>query len=113
LAGGVKENAEEKIEEEKKEEEEKQPVKEPAGEAEKEEEETHKNLVDLEKEAGKRMKRFKLNDKEKKELLLLLRYKFISHERLLTASKVRNSIFAIFEKLTIFRWKLWSHSGTF
>ena len=89
LAGGVKENAEEKIEEEKKEEEEKKP--EPVkgeGDEQKEEEETHKNLIDLEKEAGKRMKRFKLNNKEKKDLLLLLRYKFISHERLLSASKV-------------------------
>lgn len=94
LAGGVKDNAEEKIEEEKKEEEAKNPPTKVQGEGDeqKEEEETHKNLTDLEKEAGKRMKRFKLNDKEKKELLLLLRYKFISHERLLTASKVNPNL---------------------
>lgn len=35
-----------------------------------------------------RIQRFKLNEKEIKELLLMLRYKFISHEEILKASKV-------------------------
>lgn len=52
------------------------------------EEEAHKNLIDLEEEASLRLKRFNLNDKEKKDLLLLLRFKFITHEKLLQASKV-------------------------
>lgn len=56
-------------------------------------EDSHKNFVDLEKEAKARLKRYKLNEKEKKELLLLLRFKFISHEKLLSTAKVKHKFF--------------------
>lgn len=47
-------------------------------------------LEDFEKDAKLRIQKFKLNPKEIKDLLLLLRYKFISHEEILKASKVNN-----------------------
>jgi hypothetical protein len=43
---------------------------------------------DFEKEAKLKIQRFKLNEDQKKELLLLLRFNYISHEKILSASKV-------------------------
>lgn len=111
---GAQENAEDDNEEENEDtegENEDKPVEGEGDEPKEEpkvEEETHKNFMDLEKEASKRMKRFKLSEKEKKDLLLLLRYKFISHERLLTASKVYFLLLP-----NICRWLSWNHSETY
>ena len=46
-----------------------------------------KPLEDFEKKANLAMKKWKLTDEEKKKLLMKLRFKFMSHEAIMKASK--------------------------